>query len=176
VDGSESRRVLNAGAVARKLLAPLFMRTRSETILLLEPVPYTENRYAGPLTALGYWQLLYSNYSDATSFRTLSAEVDGVVAVWTDAGVAAPRFARAVANGTSLVGVRGALIISPFATADNARLLQRSGARAWARPPVSLTELGSRLQCMLYGDRRRLAQPIVLDRRRTGLFPAPMPA
>jgi hypothetical protein len=152
------------------------MRCRSETILLLEAVPYVETRYGGPLTALGYWQLLHFNYNDALSFRSLAAEIDAVVAVWTDGGVAAERFARAVASATSLVGVRGALVISPFATADNARLLQRSGARVWARPPVSLTELGARLDCLVRGDRRRIAQPVVLDRRSAALYPAAIPA
>jgi hypothetical protein len=152
------------------------MRCRSETILLLEAVPYVENRYAGPLTALGFWQLLYFNYTDAASFRALAAEIDAVVAVWTDPGVAAERFARAVANATSLVGVRGALIISPYATAENARLLQRSGARAWARPPVSLTELGSRLDCLVRGERRRAVRPVPIDRRSSTLYPAAVPA
>src|SRR5258708_5712055 len=147
------------------------MRCRSETVLLLESVPYTENRYAGLLTALGYWELLYSNYADAVTFRPLAAEIDGVVAVWTDGGIAADRFARAVANATSLPRVRGALIVSPYATEENARLLMRSGAKGWARPPLSRHQLAGGLSCVLHGDRRHRTQPVPTDRRREPVYP-----
>ena len=158
------------------------MRTRSETILLLEAHPYIRSQYARVLNALGYWQLLYANYTEGVAVGNATA-FDAVVAVWTDSAIAPERFARVVAYVTDLPRVRGALIVSPFTTAHNARLLARSGARGWARPPVSYSELGARLACLLHGDRRFGGERRVAvdrhpapDRRREPAYPVAVPA
>lgn len=152
------------------------MRCRSETILLLEARPYSQNVYAGALNRLGYWQLLYSNYAAGGVPPAGTSAFDAVVAVWFDADMAIDRFARAVANAALLPRVRGALIISPFTTETNARLLARSGAKAWARPPVTDGDLGGRLGCLLHGDRRRGDRRIVRDRRGEPMYPLAVPA
>jgi len=158
------------------------MRARSETILLLESRPFGRSKYADILNALGYWQLLYADYTEGSAVGNATA-FDAVVAVWTDEAIAPDRFARLVSYLTSLPRVRGALIVSPFATVDNARLLARSGAKGWARPPVPLTEMGARLGCLLHGDRRRQPDRRIVgdrrdgpDRRRAPLYPMPLPA
>ncbi len=159
------------------------MRTRSETILLLEPCPYVESRYAGALTKLGYWQLLYANYVDTPAFAIGTAMADGVVAIWLDPKIAVDRVARAVANATGFPRVRGALVVSPFTTASNARLLAQSGAKGWARPPLSESDFAGRLGCLLHGDRRLGADRRTIadrrtapDRRRQPLYPLAVPA
>ena len=153
------------------------MRTRSDTVLLLEARPFVDSLYAGVLNQLGYWQLLYANYGDTPAFAVGTAAADAVVAVWLDDRIGVDRFARAVANATSFPRVRGALIVSPFSTEINARQLARSGARAWARPPVSSRELGARLSCLLHGDRRLGGERrVVADRRREPLYPVAVPA
>jgi len=141
------------------------MRYRSEKILLLESRPYYSNWYAGTLTSLGFTQLVYANYASVTPFRTPLAPVDAVVAVWTDDTIVVDRFAGAVAAATERPGVRGALILSPFATAANARLLMGSGAKAWIRPPISKGEISAKLHVMMYGERRRDVVPVRPDRR-----------
>ena len=159
------------------------MRSRNETILLLDSRPYAGNKYAGALNALGYWQILYADYTESSAFVGNASAFDAVVGVWTDAAVAPERFARIVAYVTGLPRVRGALVVSPFTTADNARLLAGSGAKGWARPPVSLVEFGARLGCLLHGDRRMHVERRVLpdrpdspDRRHEPLYPVTVPA
>ncbi len=158
------------------------MHNRSETILLLEPHPYPHNKYAGLLNTLGYWQLLYADYTDGSAVGNVKA-FDAVVAIWTDDTIAPDRFARIISYVTGLPRVRGALIVSPFTTEDNARLLARSGAKGWARPPVPLGELGARVACLLGGDRRTLSHRRIMgdrrdspDRRVQPLYPLPLPA
>jgi hypothetical protein len=148
------------------------MRYRSDTILLVESVSFADSLYTGPLNALGYWNLHYANYSETASFRAPEIVINAVVAVWTDGLVPLDRFARAVSHAASLPRVRGALIVSPFATEPNARLLAKAGAKSWACPPVSERDLDLRLRCILEGDRRRAAQPIAVERRRPSLVPA----
>ena len=148
---------------------------RKETILLLEARPFATSEYAGLLSLLGYTQLLYSNYADGVAFTGSGAHIDAVMAVWIDGFIAADRFARAVANASGLRGVRGALVVSPFATADNARLLGRSGVRAWVRPPVIAPDLAARLQVLIHGERRQRLQTVAAERR-LSLYAAPMPA
>ena len=159
------------------------MRSRNEILLLLESRPYARNKYAGALNALGYWQIVYADYTEGSAFFGNASAYDAVVAVWTDPAIAPERFARMVACVTSLPRVRGALIVSPFTTEDNARLLARSGAKGWARPPVPLGELGARVACLLGGDRRTLSNRRIIgdradspDRRHQPLYPLPLPA
>lgn len=159
------------------------MRSRNETLLLLESRPYARNKYAGALNALGYWQVLYADYTEGSAFFGNASAFDAVVAVWTDEAIAPERFARIVTCVTSLPRVRGALIVSPFTTEDNARLLARSGAKGWARPPVPLGELGARVGCLLRGDRRVHGDRRIVadrsdspDRRREPLYPMALPA
>lgn len=153
------------------------MPRHAETILLFEPRPYARNQYATVLNRLGYWRLLYANYTEYSGFAPGIAPFEAVVAVWTEDDVALDRFARAVANATSFPHVRGALIVSPFTSEDNVRLLARSGARGWAVPPVSDSELGGRLGCLLHGDRRtgaerrRADERAAPDRRRMPAYP-----
>lgn len=153
-----------------------------ETILLFEPRPYARNQYAAILNQLGYWRLLYANYTEHSGFAPGIAPFEAVVAVWTEDDVAIDRFARAVASATSFPHVRGALVVSPFTSEDNVRQLARSGARGWAVPPVSDADLAGRLSCVLHGDRRaaperRRAGPrAALDRRHMPLYPLPAPA
>ena len=153
------------------------MRTRSETIVLLDSRPFTTTAYAEILAEIGYWQVLYGNYLEASGLVAGGAAADAVVAVWTAETVAVDRFARAVAEATRFPRVRGALVVSPFTTEPNARLLARSGARAWARPPVSKSDLAGRLNVLLHGDRRVVRDNLVLaDRRRQPLYPLAVPA
>lgn len=152
------------------------MPRHNETILLFEPHPYARNEYAAILNQAGYWRLLYANYTEHTGFAAGIAPFEAVVAVWTQDDVALDRFARAVANATSLPHVRGALIVSPFTSEDNVRRLARSGAKGWAVPPVSNGELAGRLSCLLRGDRRtgaerRVGQRAAPDRRRMPAYP-----
>lgn len=153
------------------------MRCRSETIVLLDSRPYTTTEYADLLAQLGYWQCLYADYSEGSAMVAGAAAVDAVVAVWTDRTIGVDRFARAVAEATNFPRVRGALIVSPFTTESNARLLSRHGARGWARPPVSKSDLGGRLNVLLHGDRRLDGQRrVIADRRREPLYPIAVPA
>jgi len=158
------------------------MHSRREIILLLESHPYTQSRYANALNGLGYWQLQYADYTESAAVGKAAA-FDAVVAVWTDEAIAPERFARVVSYVTDLPRVRGALILSPFTTLDNARLLARSGAKGWARPPVTHNELGARLACLLHGNRRLGGDRRVAadrhdrpDRRREPLYPVAVPA
>jgi len=151
------------------------MRYRTEKLLLLESRPYVNNWYVGALTSLGYTQLVYANYASVTPFRAPITPVDAVVAVWTDDTIVVDRFAGAVAAVTERPSVRGALILSPFATASNARLLMGSGAKAWIRPPISKGEISARLHVMMYGERRREVVAVRPDRR-APLHAAAVPA
>ena len=156
------------------------MPYRDEAILLLEPHPYPRNEYAAQLTGLGYEKLLYSDYAGGVPFDAAGVlRLDAVVGVWNDGTVAADRFARAVSSAAAAATAQGALIISPFATAENARLLGRSGARTWLLPPVADAELDARIQLLIHGERRREVKPVVIERRRGSLFDFPtfpMPA
>jgi len=156
------------------------MPYRDETILLLEPRPYRRNQYAALLTGLGYEKLLYSDYAGGAPFNaTAVLRLDAVVAVWNDEAVDADRFAGVVAGAASAATAHGALVISPFATAENARRLGQSGARAWLVPPVADDELDARLQLLVHGERRREVKPVAVNRRRGAFFnfpTFPMPA
>ena len=158
------------------------MRRQDETILLFESYPYVRSQYSGVLNQLGYWRLLFANYTEGPGFAAGIAPFDAVVAVWTEPGIDVNQFAGAVANATSLLKVRGALIVSPFTNEDNVRLLGRSGAKGWARPPVSNGELAARLRVLLHGDRRVAAERRLevrhqaADRRHMPLYPLPMSA
>ena len=140
------------------------MPRHNETVLLFEPRPYARNQYAHILNQVGYWRLLYANYAEHSGFTQGIAPFDAVVAVWTEDDIAVEHLARAVANATSVPHVRGALVVSPFTSEGNVRLLARSGAKGWAVPPVSHTELAGRLGCLLHGDRRNGS-----ERRQAGL-------
>lgn len=158
------------------------MRRHDETILLFESCPYVRSQYSGVLNQLGFWRLLFANYAEGPGFAAGIAPFDAVIAVWTDADINVNQFARAVANATSLLKVRGALVVSPFTTADNVQLLARSGAKGWARPPVSNGELAARLRVLLHGDRRVAAERRLetrrqaVDRRHSPLYPVAVPA
>jgi len=156
------------------------MPYRDETILLLEPRPYARNQYAAQLTGLGYQKLLYSDYAGGAPFDAAAAvRLDAVVAVWNDGAVAVDRFARIVASAAAAATARGALVISPFSTADNARLLAQSGARAWLLPPVGDGEIDARIQLLVHGERRHEVKPVVIERRSGSFFDFPtfpMPA
>jgi hypothetical protein len=67
---------------------------------------------------------------------------------------------------------RGALIVSPFSTEENADLFRTSGARMWVRYPFTKEQFDHRLQHLLV-DRRRRRQPIVIERRRPVLEASP---
>ncbi len=151
------------------------MRYRTEKILLLESRPNINNWYAAALAMLGYTDVTYVYYTRRPPLP-LPPAADPVVAVWADGGVAIERFAEAVGDATARAGVRGALIISPFATEANARLLVDHGAKAWVRPPASKGEIGARLNVMLYGDRRRTVRPVAVDRRHAPIYATAIPA
>ncbi len=152
------------------------MLIHSESILLLESVPYTQSSYAEMLGELGYGYLHYADYGDEPKLDAPAGTLDGVVAVWMDRAVGAEQFAHLVARATAFPRARGALIISPFATEENARLLARSGAKGWARPPLAKAAIAQRLSYVLHGERRQRPERVVADRRREPVYPVALPA
>jgi hypothetical protein len=68
------------------------------------------------------------------------------------------------------------MVVSPFTTPANAKLLRHCGARAWVRFPFSMNEFVSRLHYLLEGERRHDRQPVRYDRRREPAFPIAVPA
>ncbi len=147
------------------------MSLRSETILLLEPRVTPVSPCARALAALGYDRVYYADFSCLDRVSRLDEVIDAVVAVWTDYDIAPRTVQRTVTKAMQLPHARGAMIVSPFSTGENADLFRASGARGWVRYPFTKEQFDQRLQHLLV-DRRRLRQPIVIERRRAPLMEA----
>lgn len=147
------------------------MNAYMENVLLLDHCPRTASNSAQALELLGYKHFMYRDYSRPDNMEWADDEVDAVIAAWTVPEVERRELLLALLSCSKLPRVRGILIISPFSTPQNARLLQHSGARAWLRFPFSMNEFDSRLRFLLNGERRRTSKPVRYDRRREPAFP-----
>src|SRR5262245_34308748 len=100
-----------------------FMIRHKETILLLEHHAPKSSLCVSALGSLGYQHVRYANYSRSGGVTPIDDRVDIVVAVWTDTSIDLHTVIHVVGKATELPGVRGALIVSPFSTRENADLL-----------------------------------------------------
>jgi DNA-binding response OmpR family regulator len=147
-----------------------------ENILLLDHQPRTASNCAQVLELLGCSHLMYRDYSQSDGMAWADSDVDIVIAAWTSREIERRALLMALMGCTKLPKVRGVLVVSPFSTPANAKLLQLCGARAWIRYPFSMNEFVSRLRYLVDGERRRTRQPIRYDRRREPAFPIAIPA
>jgi DNA-binding response OmpR family regulator len=147
------------------------MNAYVENILLLDHQPRAASNCAQVLELLGYRHFMYRDYSRPQAVEWADDDVDAVVAAWTAPEIERRELLLALMGCSKLPRVRGVLVVSPFSTPANARLLQLSGARAWIRYPFSMNEFDSRLRYLLNGERRRTRQSVRYDRRREPAFP-----
>jgi hypothetical protein len=104
-----------------------------ENILLLDHQPRTASNCAQVLELLGCKYLTYRDYSDPENVEWADEDIDIVIAAWTDREVERRTLLMALMGCTKLPKVRGVMVVSPFSTPANAKLLQLCGARAWIR-------------------------------------------
>ncbi len=147
------------------------MLHRSETILLLEHVPLSTSVCASALETLGYERVCYAQFTPDGEVTPTAEEIDAVVAVWTDYDIDRYVVLDMIASATSLPHARGALVISPFSTAENAELFKQSGARAWLRYPFQASQFDQRLRYLFHGDRRERFLTVPHDQRRDPIYP-----
>jgi DNA-binding response OmpR family regulator len=147
-----------------------------DNILLLDHQPRTASHCAQVLDLLGCKYLMYRDYSESEAMEWADEDVDLVIAAWTDRQIERRTLLMALMGCTKLPKVRGVLVVSPFSTPANAKLLQLCGARAWIRFPFSMNEFVSRLRYLQDGERRRTRKPVRYDRRREPAFPIAVPA
>jgi len=146
------------------------MPRRSESILLLDHTPRTRSICVETLESLGYHRLHFAAYSHRDSVLSVGDTVDAVVAAWTDTSIDLALFQHVVGIGVGLPRARGAMIVSPFSTGENASVLRRRGARSWVRFPFTMDEFDRHLRVLLDGDRRTKFQTVAHDRRREPVY------
>jgi DNA-binding response OmpR family regulator len=152
------------------------MTQRTETILLLDHHAQKSSVCASALASLGYSRVCYADFRRYGRLEPVEETIDAVVAVWTDAAIDFATFLRVVGKATELPRAKGALIVSPFSTEENASLLRHCGARAWIRYPFLNGKLDRRLRYLIEGDGRQSDEPVAVERRHEPVYPVALSA
>jgi hypothetical protein len=147
------------------------MDAPTESLLVIDNGRKFDSDCVNALVSLGYRDLVHVTFEEGPKAVSSLARFEAVVVNWANT-LAARVVSSVVRAATDSHACSGALMISPFCTAENVSLFRSVGVCAWLRVPYTRRDLGSRLRYTIEGERRQRRIPVLVERRRSPVMPA----